>query len=263
MAYTTGIGLGIWVLAAALWPVTAAAQVVFRTLDYTAGDVQARGYLAYDDAITGKRPGVLVVHEWWGLNDYAKARTRQLAEQGYVALAADMYGDGRTTTDPKQAGEWAGKVKGSPALRTRAEAALRTLAGLEQVDPKRLAAIGFCFGGTAALELAYSGADLAGAVAFHAGLTVPNAEDAGRIKAKLLILHGAEDPYTSPETLRSLSTALDQAHVDWQMVQYGGAVHAFTNPAAGNRPETGAAYDETAARRAWAAMQAFFKELFP
>jgi dienelactone hydrolase len=154
-----------------------------------------RGFLAYDDSLKSKRPGVLVVHEWWGLNDFARERALKLAGLGYVALAADMYGGGATTRDREEAGKLAGALLKNPdLLRARAQAALKVLAADPRVDPNRLAAIGFCFGGTTVLELAYSGADLAGVVSFHGGLPRPQPGDLKGLKAKILVLHGADDP---------------------------------------------------------------------
>lgn len=244
-----------------LFAATSQAKVVTKRVDYRHGDTTMHGYLAYDDHSDAVRPGVLVIHEWWGLNDYAKERARQLAELGYVALAADMYGSGTIATTREEAGKLAGSLRGKPALRERARAALNTLVSSPLVDG-RVAAIGFCFGGTAALELAYSGAPLAGVVSFHGGLTTPKPEDAGKIKAKLLVLHGAADPRVTPAQVASWEKAMDQAHVDWQLIKYSGAVHAFTNPAAGSDSKRGVAYQEAAARRSWQHMQQFFRELF-
>ena len=224
------------------------AAIVTQPVEYRQGDAVLEGYLAYDDARPGKRPGVLVVHEWWGLNDYAKQRAQQLAGMGYVALAADMYGKGKVTQDPKQAAQWAGEVRGNQALlRARAQSGFDVLLKQANVDPQRVAAIGFCFGGTTVLELAYSGAVLAGIVSFHGGITVPQAGEQGQIKAKILVLHGADDPTVKPDTITAFQAAMREGGVDWQMVYYGGAVHTFTNPAAGNDKSRGSAYDEKAA----------------
>jgi dienelactone hydrolase len=239
------------------------AKLVTRTVAYTQVGTTMRGFLAYDDAFKGKRPGVLVVHEWWGLNDFAKERAEKLAGLGYVALAADIYGNGRTTTDREEAGKLAGAILGnSQLLRGRAQAALKVLADNSGVDPKRLAAIGFCFGGTTVLELAYSGADLAGVVSFHGGLPKSDPHELKRLKAAILVLHGADDPHVSAADITAFEQAMRQAGADWQMVFFGGAVHAFTNPAAGNNKAAGVAYDARAARRSWQYMQDFFKEIF-
>ncbi|HZE21798.1 MAG TPA: dienelactone hydrolase family protein, partial [Desulfobaccales bacterium] len=163
-----------------------------KTETYRQDDTVMQGFLAFDETLPGKRPGVLVVHEWWGLNDFAKQKAEELASMGYVALASDIYGDGRTTDDPEEAARLAGEMRGNPELlRARARAALQALAGAPQADPQRLGAIGFCFGGTTVLELAYSGAGLAGAVSFHGGLPRTQPEDLKRLKAAVLVLHGA------------------------------------------------------------------------
>jgi len=243
------------------------AEVVTEAVQYQCGDTPLRGYLAYDNATTDRRPGVLVFHEWWGLNDYPRERARQLAEMGYVAFAADMYGEGKVTTDPTEAGKLAGQFRaawttgGRTLMRERAQAALAVLLKQPLVDPEHIAAIGYCFGGTVALELGYSGANVAGVVTFHGGLTAPEAADLPGIKARFLILHGADDPTIAPEAITALQQGLRQAHADWQMIYYGGAVHGFSNPA--NAPATGGAvaYNEPAARRSWQAMRDFFDEV--
>jgi dienelactone hydrolase len=206
--------------------------------------------------------GVLVVHEWWGLNDYPKKRAEQLAGLGYVAFALDMYGKGVIARDGKEAAKLSGQFRDNPLMRHRARAGLKVLAENELVDPKRIAAIGFCFGGTTVLELAYSGADLVGIVSFHGGLTMPRPEDMDNIKARVWLLHGAEDPVAPSEKALAFQESMRKADVDWQMIYYGGAVHAFSNPAAGNDKTRGAAYDEKAARRSWKHMQIFFEEIF-
>ncbi len=239
----------------------ATAAVQTKTVRYTVGGEAFEGYLAWDDAARGARPAVLVVHEWWGLNDYAKVRARQLAAMGYVAFAADMYGGGKTTSDPKEAGAWAGQVRGTPKLRERVTAAFEAMKKQPGVDAARTAAIGFCFGGTAVLELAYGGADVDGVVSFHGGLTPPGKGDRN-IRASILALHGAEDPHVPPDAVKAWEQGLDAAGADWQLIAYAGAVHTFTNPAAGRDAASGSAYQEKAARRSWAHMQTFFTELF-
>jgi dienelactone hydrolase len=239
------------------------AKVVTQMVEYRQDGTVMRGFLAYDDALKGKRPGVLVVHEWWGLNDFARERVLKLAGLGYVALAADMYGNGVTTSNPEEAGKLAGALRGNPELlRARAQAALKLLAADRRVDPKRLAAIGFCFGGTTVLELAYSGADLAGVVSFHGGLPRLQPGDLQRLEASILVLHGAEDPHVAPADITAFEQAMQQAGADWQMVLFGGAVHGFTNPAAGNNSASGVAYNARAARRSWRYMQEFFQEIW-
>jgi len=238
------------------------AKVVTQPVQYKQDDTVLAGYLAYDDAISGKRPGVLVVHEFWGLNDFAKQRAEAVAKLGYVALAVDMYGQGKVTQDPEVARQWAGHVRSTPLMRQRAQAGLKVLAQHDLVDARRLAAIGFCFGGTTVLELAYSGADIRGVASFHGGLTVPKPEEIKNIKASLLVLHGAKDPHIKAETIDAFLGALRQGEVDWQMIFFGNAVHSFTNPAAGTDPSKGVAYDPKAAARSWKYLEIFLQEIF-
>lgn len=246
----------------ALAATTAQAQLHTETIEYKQGDTTMKGYLAYDGAQKGKRPGVLVVHEWWGLNDYPRMRADQLAKLGYIAFAADVYGDGVTTKDPQEAGKLAGKFRNDRALlRARANAALDTLKRQELCDPSHVAAIGYCFGGTTVLELARSGADLAGIVSFHGGLDTPT-RDAKNIKCKVLICHGADDPFASAADVAALQDEFRKAGIDWQMDIYGGAVHGFTNPANAGSTMQGVAYNERADKRSWEAMKTFFAEIF-
>ncbi len=241
------------------------AQAAIRTdkVTYRQGDAELVGFLTYDDAVVGMRPGVLVAPEWWGVNEYAKRRAEQLARLGYVAFALDMYGNGKTTTDPKEAGLLAGRFRSDRQLmRKRAAAGLDVLKSRPQVDQTRLAAIGYCFGGTVVLELARSGADLKGVVSFHGGLATPNPADAKNIKGRVLVLHGADDTFESPAEIAAFQEEMRQARVDWRMVFYGGAVHSFTNPDADKAGIKGVAYNEAADRRSWQAMQDFFAEIF-
>jgi dienelactone hydrolase len=204
---------------------------------------------------------VLVVPEWWGLDDYAKRRARELAQMGYVAFAADMYGGGRTTNDPKQAQAWSAALQSTRlSLALRVKPALDTLRRQPQTDPERLAAVGFCFGGTTVLQLAYAGAHLRTAVAFHAGLIAPDSDEARRIRASLLVLDGADDPFVKPEVVEAMRKALAAVHVDYEMATYGHAQHAFSNPDADKHHLPGVAYDARAERRAWGTMKAFLAE---
>lgn len=239
------------------------AEVKSRTVEYKQGETVLEGYLAWDDTVKGKRPGVLVVHEWTGLGTYAKKRADMLAQLGYVAFAADVYGKGVRPKSPQEAGAEAGKYKGNRALfRARLEAALAELKKIDLVDPKRIAAIGYCFGGTGVLELARSGADVAGVVSFHGGLDSPAPADGRNIKGKVLALRGADDPFVPEADVAAFEREMRDAGVDWQLVSYGGAVHAFTNPDAGNDNAKGAAYNARADRRSWEAMKTFFHEVF-
>jgi len=263
MPYKTFFRLGVSLALTCLWLTGGEAKIVTRTVEYRHGDTSMRGFLAYDDGFKDKRPGVLVVHEWWGLNDFARERTLKLAGLGYVALAADMYGGGATTSDREEAGKLAGVLRNDPGLlRARAQAALQVLAADPRVAPQRLAAIGFCFGGTMVLELAYSGANLAGVASFHGSLPRPQPGDLKNLKASILVLHGANDPLVPAADIAAFEEAMRQAGADWQMVFFGGAVHSFTNPAAGDNQATGAAYDSRAARRSWRCLQEFFREIW-
>ena len=257
---TIALCLPLFALVAAA-TIPASAAVKTEVVEYKDGEQICEGFLAYDDAVKGPRPGVVVVHEWMGLGDYAKGRAKQLAELGYVAFAADIYGKGIRASDPKEAGQLAGKYKGDlPLLRSRARAAFDTLARNPRVDTSKVFAIGYCFGGTTVLELARSGAPLAGTVSFHGGLATKDPADAKNIKGPVLVLHGAADPYVPPAEIAAFQKEMTDAKVDWQMVFYSGAVHSFTNPGAGSDPSKGAAYDARADRRSWEAMKAFFAE---
>lgn len=255
-------------LIACAMTLSAHAKLVTTPVAYEHAGVKLQGYLAYDDEKTGKGkvPGVLVVPEWWGLTDYVKGRAESLAKLGYVAFAVDMYGDGQTTTDPKKAGDLAGQFYGKPLMAERAQAGLDQLLQSELVDTSRVAAIGYCFGGSTVQALAYSGAPLAGIVSFHGGL-IPVPEDAAaKIKAKILICHGAIDPFVSKDSLNAFLKSMDEGKFDYQFISYAGAVHAFTNPGADKIREekglNGIGYNKAADKRSWEHMRAFFKEIF-
>lgn len=237
------------------------ADVKTEVVEYRHGDVTLEGYLAYDDSFQGKRPGVVVAHEWFGQSSYERKRAEQLARLGYVAFAIDIYGKGVRPGDQKEAGALAGKYMGDrKLLRARAAAGLDVLRSRAQADPTRLAAIGYCFGGTTVLELARSGADLASVVSFHGVLDTPTPGDARNIKAKVLVLHGADDPFVPVKQVEAFQEEMRKGGVDWQFISYGGAVHKFSNPDAGNDPSKGVAYNERADRRSWEAMKSFFAE---
>ncbi len=241
----------------------ARAEVRTGVVEYSQGGKALEGYLAYDDTIIGKRPAVLVVHEWVGINPYIRQRTEQLAKLGYIAFAADIYGKGIRPQNPKEAAAQAAIYKSDRKLmRARAEAGLDVLRKHQLTDPGRIAAIGYCFGGTTVLELARSGADVAGTVSFHGGLDTPNPADAKNVKGKILALHGADDPVVPVKDVLAFQDEMRKAGVDWQMNIYGGAVHSFTNPASGNDNTKGVAYNEKADKRSWEAMKLFFSEIF-
>ena len=224
---------------------------------------ELEGILAYDDSLTGKRPGILVVHDWLGVGPFVEEQAKSLAGQGYVAFAADIYGKAVRPKGQKEASAAAGKYKADrPLLRSRATAALDVLTKNARVDVNKVAAIGFCFGGTTAIELAKSGANLKGVVSFHGGLDATSVDDSKSIKSKLLVLHGADDPFVPAADIAAFKTSLNNGKVDWQLVEYAGTVHAFTQPSAGNDNSKGAAYNERSAKRAFAEMKTFFAELF-
>jgi len=239
------------------------AEIVKKTVEYRQGGTVLEGYLAYDSEGPSKKPGVLVFHQWMGVTGYERMRADELAALGYVALAADIYGKGVRPTNPKEASAQAGKYRGDrPLLRARANAALKALREQPNVLSDKIAAIGYCFGGGAALELARSGAEVLGTVSFHGSLDTPTPQDARNIRGKVLVLHGADDPNVPRAAVLALEDELTAAGVDWQVVLYSGAVHAFTQPSAGTDKSKGMAYDAGADRRSWQAMRDFLTEIF-
>lgn len=249
--------------------VVASAKMVTKPVAYEHAGVKLQGHLAYDDEKVkpgAKAAGVLIIPEWWGLTDYPKGRAEQLASLGYVAFAADMYGVGVVTDDPKKAGELAGQFYGKPLMAERAQAGLDQLLGSGLVDAKRVAAIGYCFGGSTVQALAYTGAPLAGIVSFHGGLIPVPADAAAKTKAKILICNGAVDGFVSPESITAFAKAMDDGKFDYQFINYSGAVHAFSNPKADAVAKaTGLpiAYNAAADKRSWGHMKQFFKEVLP
>jgi len=242
--------IGIFMFVSPAW-----ADIVTTSIEYEHDGTMLEGYLAYDDSVKGKRPGILVVHQWKGLTDYEKMRARMLAELGFVAFAADIYGKGLRPADNKEAAEFASRYRGDRKLmRARAMAALGALEKQKPVDPARTAVIGYCFGGTVALELARQGADMDGVITFHGGLDTPNPDDARNIKGKVLALHGAADTVVPPEQVSAFTKEMTDAGVDWYMVTYAHAKHAFT--------QKGPNYNEAADRRSWAEMKTFLGEIF-
>ncbi len=248
-----------------IWVATglvAFAEVQTELVEYRHGDAVLEGVLAWDDANAEKRPGVLVVPAWKGVDDHSRDWAAKLAAEGYVALVADIYGKGVRPATADEARAESGKYRNDRALmRARAAAGLECLSKNERVDAERLAVIGFCFGGTVALELARSGAELDATVSIHGGLGTPNPNDAKAIHGRVLALHGAADPHVPPAEVEAFEKEMKDAGVDWKLTPYEGAVHAFTDPSAGSDPSRGAAYHEEAAGKAWADMTAFLHEV--
>jgi len=244
---------------------SAQAAIVGKEVKYQAGDHEMKGYLVWDDAIKGKRPGILVVHEWWGLNAYVRMRAEMLADLGYTALALDMYGDGKTATHPEDAGKFSSAVrKNLPLMKTRFEAARRFLNEQSTVDPEKNAAIGYCFGGSVVLEMARAGEDLDGVVSFHGSLGGLSPVS-GAVKAHILVANGADDPFTTAEQIKAFKHDMDTAGADYRFINYPGAKHSFTNPdatALGEKFGLPLAYNAAADTASWQAMQDFLRSIF-
>lgn len=259
----------IWLLlAGSLGAVPASAAVVGREIDYRAADGTAlKGYLASDDAVAAARPGVLVVHEWWGHNAYARKRAEMLAGLGYTALAVDMYGGGQQAAHPDDAGKFAGAVrKNLPVMKERFLAALELLRAQPGVDPGRIAAIGYCFGGSVVLEMARAGVDLKGVASFHGSLGGGGTAQPGQVKARVLVLNGADDKAVSVEQIEAFKAEMAAAGVNYTFINYPGARHSFTNPEVDEIAKrfnmTNNAYHAEADKASWAELQRFLAEIF-
>jgi len=249
--------LGVFVASSSM------AMVVTKEIVYQDGDATLKGTLAYDDAVTVKRPGVLLFPEWWGHNDYIKRRAIEMAQQGYVAFAADMYGADKLAQTAGEAQALSKPLyENRGMMRRRARTALDVLKQQGNVDKSKIAAIGFCMGGTVALELARTGLGLKGVAAFHAGLQFPEKISKGKVKAEILVLNGAADPMVSFEERDKFIEEMQAADVDLQFIQYGGAQHAFTNPSANKFHIKGVAYNAKAEKRSFDALHDFFDEIF-
>jgi dienelactone hydrolase len=234
-----------------------------ETLEYKDGDLNLRGYYAYDDQKAGKRPGILVMPEAFGLGANAKGRVERLSQLGYAALGGDPYGDGRELNDLGEAVKVATALMSDPVkFRQRARVALDKLASLPQVDSSRLAAIGYCMGGTFSLELARDGAPLRGVVSFHGGLGTQRPAEPGAVKAKILVLTGADDPFVPPDQVNAAAAEFTKSKADWQILSYGGAKHSFTNPDAAKIGNPALEYNKSVDERSWIAMKSFFEEIF-
>lgn len=250
----------------ALFGMQAHAAVVGEEVSYRAGDTVMKGYLAYDDAVKGKRPAVLVVHEWWGHNDYARKRARMLAAMGYTALAVDMYGDGKTAEHPEDAGKFATAVNSDMEQRRARFLAAKAL--LEQhptVAANATAAIGYCFGGGVVLAMARDGVDLKGVASFHGAIATKQLAQPGKVKARVLVLNGAADPMVTEQQIEVFHQEMSAAGVDYRFVNYPGAKHAFTNPDAdtyGQRFGMPLAYHAEADAQSWAELETFLRATF-
>jgi dienelactone hydrolase len=251
--------------AAVLAAGAAPAAVVTKTVEYEHDGTKLKGFLAYDDATKDKRPGVLVFPEWWGLNDYAKDRAKQLAAMGYVAFAADLYGDGKVidVAHPEDAQKMAMALRSNvKTWRGRAEAALKQLTTQPNVDATKLAAIGYCLGGSTALQLAYSGADLKAVATFHAALPVPTPEESKMLKAKFYIAHGADDKFIPEKAVAAFKAAMDSGGATYTFESFPGVVHSFTVPDADKAKNPGMKYDKDADVKSWKKMQDLLKSAF-
>ena len=233
-----------------------------KNVEYKQGEVTLQGYLAHTTKGPKKKPAVIIVHDWDGIGEYEKKRAKMVAELGYVAFAADIYGKDVRPKSMEESATLSGSYKKNiPLLRDRIKAAYDTVSKMPNVDPKKIAVMGYCFGGTTALELARSGADIKGAVSFHGGLSTPDPKDASNIKGKVLVLHGADDTYVPEKEVLAFQNEMRNAKVNWEMVSYGGAVHSFSHWELDQDNSKGAAYNPTADKRSWEAMKNFFKEV--
>lgn len=248
-------------------PETKTPAIVEENITYTGDNVTMHGYVAYDSSNKDRRPAVIVVHEWWGLNDYAKKRARQLAEMGYIAMAIDLFGDGKTADNPDNAGKLAGPFyQNTTMAKTRFDAALEKLKSYSQTDPAKIAAIGYCFGGAMVLTMAKLGDDLAGVVSFHGNLNVVPANK-DLLKARILVCHGADDPFVPQKEVDAFKKQMDSIGASDKYVfkAYPGAVHAFTNPDAtenGKKFNIPIAYNAAADSASWSDMKSFFGTIF-
>jgi len=241
-------------------------SIVTKEVSYTADGTTLKGFLAYDENKEGARPGVIVVHEWWGHNQYARKRAAMLAELGYIALAIDMYGDGKQANHPDDAGKFAMVVmQNMSTAKARFDAGVKLLKEQPQTDPTKVAAIGYCFGGGVVLRMAVAGDDLTGVVSFHGSLPTDSVSNPKEVTAKLLVCNGADDKFTSAEQIDAFKKAMVDAGINFKFVNYPGAVHSFTNPDAdslGKKFSMPLAYNKQADEQSWADMKEFFKEIF-
>ncbi|MEQ9495864.1 MAG: dienelactone hydrolase family protein [Deltaproteobacteria bacterium] len=242
-------------------------KITTEEVQYDVNGVKLTGFVAYDASKEGPRPGILVVHEWWGHNDYARKRAEMLAELGYTGFALDMYGDGKQADHPKDAQKFMMEVMNdAEAMSARFRAAYDLLAQHDSTDPGKIGAIGYCFGGAVVLNMARAGVSLDGVAAFHAGaLAGPMKAKTGDVKGKILVLHGGADPFVPPEQVTAFKEEMQAAGVSYEFVEYEGAKHAFTNPGAtekGKKFELPLAYDAEADKKSWEKMKSFFASIY-
>ncbi len=234
-------------------------------VEYATDSTQMKGYIAYDENIASKRPGILIVHEWWGHNDYVRERADMLAELGYTALAVDMYGDGKLAEHPDDAGKFAMSVMTNlPEASARFNAAMDLLKSQASVNPEQIAAIGYCFGGSVALTMANTGADLDAVAAFHSGVQLP-VMPSSDLKARVLVCNGGDDPFLAPGTVEAFKKAMDSVGATYEYISYPGVKHSFTSKAAdanGEKFGLPLVYDAEADEKSWNSLQALFKEVF-
>lgn len=256
----------MWCVLLSAFAISVQAKVITKEVTYTADGLNLKGYLAYDDAVTEKRPGVLVVHEWWGQNEYIRKRARMLAELGYVALALDMYGEGKQATHPEDAGKFSSAVmKNLDVAEQRFIAGLDLLQQQPQTNKQQVAAIGYCFGGGVVLAMARRGVELDGVASFHGSLGAGSPAAPGKVKARVLVLNGADDPFVKPEQITAFKQEMDAAGVDYEFINYAGAKHSFTNPDAtanGKKFQLPLEYNAEVDKESWNKLQSFFQQIF-
>jgi dienelactone hydrolase len=256
-----GIRISILIASVLAFASVASAAVKTREVEYTQDGTKLHGFIAWNDAIKGKRPGVLVVHEWWGMNEHARRQAERVARAGYVGFALDMYGDGKVTTHPQDAQAFAAEATKDPAVvAARFNAARAQLEADPHVDTKHIGAIGYCFGGGVVLGMARSGADLGAVASFHGALATEHPAEAGKVKAPILVMTGTDDPFVTPDQVTKFEDEMKAAGANFRVIRYPGAKHGFTNPDAAKYGMSQLAYNASADKKSWAAMLSMFKK---
>jgi dienelactone hydrolase len=253
--------VSILIAALLAFATAASAAVQTRDVEYTQDGTKLHGFLAWDDAVKGKRPGVLVVHEWWGMNEHARRQAERLAKSGFVGFALDMYGDGKVTTHPQDAQAFSAEAMKDPAVVVaRFNAARQQLASDPHVDPKRIGAIGYCFGGAVVLAMARSGADLGAVATFHGALATEHPAQPGKVRAPILVMTGTADEFVPPDQVTAFEKEMKAAGANFRVIRYPGAKHSFTNPDAASYGVEQLAYNADADQKSWPAMVSMFKK---